>query len=290
MFHLLDRTKTVGFNAAMTLLLQQPWVVFSCQIQTASDRQLKVSTLQFATAAGEVYIFDCLALGTHAIHEFGLAWLLQSPTVKKIMYSSDNTATALWRQLKIQIEGAVDLQALTALPQEWPALLPGPDKSMTDAVSVCGSLAVCPSPSAAPVPITRSPKRSFTQSCQVPDGNQILPFQPIRHVSADASSQKSGRQGHESPQAVLDLILDDLETDAMSSPHDIVYQFSKDSPSLQKAEASWPPKHTRGRCSSIGSMSLLDSMQLMEVPVLPGMYFCNPDVHNQAILISLLSQ
>lgn len=137
LFHLLDRTKTVDFDTAMTCLLQQPWVVFSCQIQSASDKQVRVSTLQFATAAGEVYIFDCLALGTQAIHEHGLAWLLQSPTVKKIMYSSNNTAAALWRQLKVQIDGAVDLQVLTAMPHQWPALSPGSERSIADAISEC---------------------------------------------------------------------------------------------------------------------------------------------------------
>ncbi len=268
MFHLLDRTKTVSFNAAMTCLLQQPWLVFSCQIQAGSDRQLKVSTLQFATAEGEVYIFDCLALGTQAIHEYGLAWLLQSPSVKKIMYSSDNTAAALWRQLKVQIDGAVDLQALTAVPQQWPTLPPGSDRSLTDAISESSTQAGSPA-SSAPLPISsKSPKRSFTQSGIHPAGTLDIPCQ----VSVDATSHKSSRQGHESPQAVLDLILDDIESDALSGHDDLVYQFSKDSPGAPKclSDNSWQVRPPRGRCSSMGSMSILDSMQLMELPILPG--------------------
>ncbi|DBB04632.1 TPA: hypothetical protein ACH3X1_012697 [Trebouxia sp. C0004] len=269
MFHLLDRTKTVGFDTAMTYLLQQPWVVFSCQTQTASDKQVRVSTLQFATAAGEVYIFDCLALGTQAIHEHGLAWLLQSPTVKKIMYSSNNTAAALWRQLKIQIDGAVNLQVLTAMPHQWPALPPSFDRSIADAISQCDTQAT-PLPATAPLPMYKSPMQLSTQSQTYPDSSsQHAARKDVCHVRADASSQKSGRRGHESPQAVLDLILDDLESDALSSPDDIVYRFSRDSPSMRKSDISCPPRQARGRCSSIGSMSLLDSMQLMEVPILP---------------------
>ncbi|DBA72768.1 TPA: hypothetical protein ACH3X2_010158 [Trebouxia sp. C0005] len=268
MFHLLDRTKTVGFDTAMTCLLQQPWVVFSCQIQTASDKQVRVSTLQFATAAGEVFIFDCLALGTQAIHEHGLAWLLQSPTVKKIMYSSSNTAAALWRQLKVQIDGAVDLQVLTAVPHQWPALPAGPDRSIADAISERNTQAT-PTPPTGPLPINKSPMQLSTQSRIYPDSSQHVARKDVCHVRADASSQKSGRRGHESPQAVLDLILDDLESDALSSPDDIVYQFSRDSPGMRRSDSLCPPRQARGRCSSMGSMSLLDSMQLMEVPILP---------------------
>ena len=246
LFHLLDRARTVGFNAAVASLLQQPWVVFSCQIQTAADKQLKVSTLQFATAEGQVYIFDCMSLGTQAIHEHGLAWLLQSPSVKKIMYSSDNTATALWRQLKVQIDGAVDLQILSAMPQQWPILPPGSNRPLTDAIASNWT----------PASVTgRSDKRphSFNSS--------------FRTVSADASF-KSGNSGQESPQAVLDFMLDDLEADAMQGP-DLVYSFAKDASAGQKPDCGWQPK-PRGRCSRMGSMSLLDSMQLMELPILPG--------------------
>jgi len=274
LFHLLDRTKTVGFDTAMTCLLQQPWVVFSCQVQTASDKQVRVSTLQFATAAGEVYIFDCLALGTQAIHEHGLAWLLQSPTVKKIMYSSNNTAAALWRQLKVQIDGAVDLQVLTAMPHQWPALPPSSDRSVANAISECETQAT-PLPATAPLPIRKSPSQLSTQSRIYPDSSPHAARKDVCHVRADASSQKSGRRGHESPQAVLDLILDDLESDALSSPDDIVYQFSRDSASIRRSDSFCPPRQARGRCSSIGSMSLLDSMQLMEVPILPGMQICS---------------
>ena len=270
LFHLLDRTKTVGFDTAMTCLLQQPWVVFSCQIQTASDKQVRVSTLQFATAAGDVYIFDCLALGTQAIHEHGLAWLLQSPTVKKIMYSSNNTAAALWCQLKIQVDGGVDLQVLTAVPHQWPALPPSSERSIADAVSECDTQAT-PLPTTAPLPINKSPMQLSTQSRIYPDSSQHVVRKDVCHVRADASSQISGRRGHESPQAVLDLILDDLESDALSNPDDIVYQFSRDSPSTRRSDSLCPPRQARGRCSSMGSMSLLDSMQLMEVPILPGM-------------------
>ena len=270
MFHLLDRTKTVGFDTAMTCLLQQPWVVFSCQIQTASDKQVRVSTLQFATAAGEVYIFDCLALGTQAIHEHGLAWLLQSPTVKNLMYSSNSTAAALWRQLKVQVDGAIDLQVLTAMPHQWPALPPGSDRSVADAMPECDTQAT-PLSATAPLPINKSPMQLSTQSRTYPDSSQHIACKDVCHVRADASSQKSGRRGHESPQAVLDLILDDLESDTLSSPDDIVYQFSRESPSMRRSDSSWPPRQARGRCSSMGSMSLLDSMQLMEVPILPGM-------------------
>ena len=270
LFHLLDRTRTVDFDTAMTCLLQQPWVVFSCQVQTASDKQVRVSTLQFATAAGEVYIFDCLALGTQAIHEHGLAWLLQSPTVKKIMYSSHDTAAALWRQLKVQIDGGVDLQVLTAMPHQWPALSPGSERSIADAISECDTQAT-PLPATASLPIRKSPSQLSTQSRIYPDSSQHASRKDVCHVRADASSQKSGRRGHESPQAVLDLILDDLESDALSSPDDIVYQFSRDSASIRRSDSFCPPRQARGRCSSIGSMSLLDSMQLMEVPILPGM-------------------
>lgn len=266
LYHLLDRSKTVNFNAAMTCLLQQPWVVFTCQTQATADRQLKVSTLQFATAEGEVYIFDCLALGTQAIHECGLAWLLQTPSIRKVMFSSDNTAAALWRQLKLQIAGAMDLQALTATPQHWPSLPPGSDRSLTDAISECDSLAGSPT-TCLPLPIlSKSPK---PPSCIPPASNLHIPCP----ASVNASSQKSSSRGHESPQAVLDLMLDDLESDALSSPHNLVYQFTRDSPNTPKSEDLWPPRQQRGRCSSIGSMSLLDSMQLMELPILPGVLY-----------------
>ena len=270
MFHLLDRAKTASFNAAVNRLLEQPWVVFSCQIQMAADRQLKVSTLQFATAGGEVYIFDCLALGLQAVHEHGLAWLLQSPGLRKIMYSSDNTAAALWRQLRVQVAGAVDLQALTTLPDQQS------DKANTDAGSDTernfGNLY---DSGLAPVPIS-------TQVLKHPAGHtsagsNILcsTGQKTHHVSVDANSQKSGRKGHESPQAVLDLILDDLESETFSSPSDIVYQFPSEPivtppPTQQQSGSTTSAKQARLRCTSMGSMSLLDSMQLMEIPILPG--------------------
>ena len=272
MFHLLDRAKSATFRAAITCLLQQPWVVFSCQTQKAAHRQLKVSTVQFATAGGEVYIFDCLALGTQAIHEHGLAWLLQSPYLKKIMYSSDNTAAALWRQLKVQIAGAIDLQALTAPPQHWPSLPCGSDPAHPDTSSLNRPLGFASRSSL-------SASDPFPISTQVPKhaagSTQTSTHQTTHHVSVDANSQKSGRRGHESPQAVLDLVLDDLESEALNSSHEIVYEFTKEAParrssSLQPMDGSWPPKQPRGRCSSMGSMSLLDSMQLMELPILPG--------------------
>ena len=81
-------------------------------------------------------------------------------------------------------------------------------------------------------------------------------------------------EGHESPQAVLDLMLDDLESDALSNPHEIVYQFTKEPypgrSSSTHAESPGVARQPKGRCSSLGSMSLLDSMQLMELPILPG--------------------
>ena len=272
MFHLLDKAKSIDFSEAIACLLQQPWVVFSCQIQKAADRQLKVSTVQFATAGGEVYIFDCLTLGTQAIHEHGLAWLLQSPHLKKIMYSSDNTAAALWRQLKVQIAGTIDLQALTATPQHWPSLQYGSDPAYLDFNSdnICSASAPKSSLSAsAPFPIS-------TQVPKPADGSILnSTHQTTHHVNVDANSQKSGRRGHESPQAVLDLMLDDLESEALSSSHEIVYEFTKEAParrssSLQPMGGSWLCKQPQGRCSSMGSMSLLDSMQLMELPILPG--------------------
>lgn len=281
MFHLLDRPKTASFNAAITCLLQQPWVVFICQIQTAADRQLKVSTLQFATAGGEVYIFDCLSLGMQAVHEHGLAWLLQSPALKKIMYSSDNTAAALWRQLKVQIAGAVDLQALTTPPRESSSQSGEFDSAVFEPLSDLSTyrnFAQSKSnlSASAPFPIsTQMPKRIAGQPQTSAGSNLHSTVQATHHVCVDANSQKPGRKGHESPQAVLDLMLDDLESDALSNPHEMVYQFTKDpfarrSPSERQADNSWPPRQPRGRCSSIGSMSLLDSMQLMELPILPG--------------------
>ncbi|KAL0033093.1 hypothetical protein WJX79_002829 [Trebouxia sp. C0005] len=163
MFHLLDRTKTVGFDTAMTCLLQQPWVVFSCQIQTASDKQ-------------------------------------------------------------------------------WPALPAGPDRSIADAISERNTQAT-PTPPTGPLPINKSPMQLSTQSRIYPDSSQHVARKDVCHVRADASSQKSGRRGHESPQAVLDLILDDLESDALSSPDDIVYQFSRDSPGMPHGSAN----SSRGR-------------------------------------------
>ncbi|KAL0054388.1 hypothetical protein WJX82_008145 [Trebouxia sp. C0006] len=126
-----------------------------------------------------------------------------------------------------------------------------------------------PLPATAPLPIRKSPSQLSTQSRIYPDSSPHAARKDVCHVRADASSQKSGRRGHESPQAVLDLILDDLESDALSSPDDIVYQFSRDSASIRRSDSFCPPRQARGRCSSIGSMSLLDSMQLMEVPILP---------------------
>ena len=256
MFHLLDRPKTLSFNDAVACLLQQQWLVFSCQIQAAADKQLKLCTLQFATAEGQVYIFDCLALGTQVIHECGLAWLLQSHSVKKIMYSSENITKMLWRQLKVQIDGAVDLQVLSAMPEQWPSLPPGSNKSLTDAISSSSSWSTtneAATPAALPS-ISSKQHRSFSK------GDSIRP------VSVNASLRKTGSSGQESPQAVLDLVLDDLETDAMQGP-DLVYSFAKDASTGQKPD--WQAKQ-RGRCSSMGSMSLLDSMQLMELPILPG--------------------
>ena len=278
MFHLLDRARTASFSAAITCLLQQPWVVFSCQTQRATDRQLKVSTLQFATAGGDVYIFDCLALGLQAVHEHGLAWLLQSPHLKKIMYSSDNTAAALWRQLKIQIAGAVDLQTLTTPPQEWPSQSFDSDQACLTATSdsyrpFAPSRKSSLSASAPLLINTPATKHSVPQS----HAHAGRTSQTTHHVSVDANSQKSGRRGHESPQAVLDLMLDDLESETLSSPHDIVYEFTKAAPAGRSPSGQWLPP--RGRCSSIGSMSLLDSMQLMELPILPGMQ-SSEHVHN----------
>ena len=273
MFHLLDRAKTASFNAAVSCLLQQPWVVFSCQIQTATDRQLKVSTLQFATAGGEVYIFDCLALGLQAVHEHGLAWLLQSPGLRKIMYSSDNTAAALWRQLRVQVAGAVDLQALTTPPNQWPSL----DKANTDADTDrnFGQISNSGPAWSAPVPISTQVPKCPPGHTSAGSGNLHRTGHKTHHVSVDANSQKSGRKGHESPQAVLDLILDDLESETLSSSSDIVYQFTsgptvKPPSTVQRLGSTASAKQARLRCSSMGSMSLLDSMQLMEVPILPG--------------------
>ena len=281
MFHLLDRAKTASFNTAINCLLEQPWVVFSCQIQMAADSQLKVSTLQFATAGGEVYIFDCLALGLQAFHEHGLAWLLQSPGLRKIMYSSHNTAAALWRQLRVQVAGAVDLQALTTLPDRRPS----PDKANTDAGSATdrsfGKLSDSDLAWSAPVPISTQVLKRPAGHTSSGSSNLHSTGQKTHHVSVDANSQKSGRKGHESPQAVLDLILDDLESETLSSPSDIVYQFTSEPfvrppPAIAQSGSTASAKQARLRCSSMGSMSLLDSMQLMEVPILPGKHpFCS---------------
>ena len=275
MFHLLDRAKTATCSAAVNCLLEQPWVVFSCQVQMAADSQLKVSTVQFATAGGDVYIFDCLALGLQAVHEHGLATLLQSPGLRKIMYSSDNTAAALWRQLRVQVAGAVDLQALTTLPNQWPS----PDKANTDAGSDSDSISEKPFHSgparSAPVTISTQMLKRSAGHTSAGDSNLHSTGQKTHHVSVDANSQKSGRKGHESPQAVLDLILDDLESETLSSPSDIVYQFTSEPivrppPARQQSGSTASAKQARLRCTSMGSMSLLDSMQLMEVPILPG--------------------
>ncbi|KAL3136912.1 hypothetical protein ABBQ32_006519 [Trebouxia sp. C0010 RCD-2024] len=271
MFHLLDKARTASFNTAVNCLLQQPWVVFSCQIQTATDKQDKVSTLQFATEGGDVYIFDCLALGVQAIHEHGLAWLLQSPTLRKIMYSSDNTAAALWRQLRVQVVNAVDLQALTTPPNQWPSF----NKACTDVRSDMHQHFTGFSDStlarSCPIPISTQEPKLLAGLTPTSISNLHRAGQKTHHVSVDANSQKSGRGGHESPQAVLDLMLDELESDALSNPCDILYHFTSEPPapppSVQRSGAS---KQGRGRCSSMGSMSLLDSMQLMELPILPG--------------------
>lgn len=275
MFHILDRAKTASFNAAVDCLLQQPWVVFSCQIQMAADRQFKVSTLQFATAGGEVYIFDCLALGLQAVHEHGLAWLLQSPGLRKIMYSSDDTAAALWRQLRIQVAGTVDLQALTTPPNQWPSMDIAHTDAGSDTHKSFRELSSSPLAASAPFSIsTQVPKRP-TGSTSASSNNLHSTGQKTHHVRVDANSQKSGRKGHESPQAVLDLILDELECETVSNPDDIVYQFTnqplaRPPPTIQRSGSTASAKPARGRCSSMGSMSLLDSMQLMEVPILPG--------------------
>ena len=277
MFHLLDRAKTATFSAAVNCLLEQPWVVFSCQIQMAADRQLKVSTLQFATAGGDVYIFDCLALGLQAVHEHGLAWLLQSPGLRKIMYSSDNTTAALWRQLRVQVAGAVDLQALTTLPNHWPSLDNANTGVGSDSDRIPGKVLHSPSGPAQSAPLSISTQMLKRPAGHTSSGGSNLHStgHKTHHVSVDANSQKSGRKGHESPQAVLDLILDDLESETLSSPSDIVYQFTSEPivrpPStIQQSGSTASAKQARLRCSSMGSMSLLDSMQLMEVPILPG--------------------
>lgn len=278
MFHILDRARTASFNAAVDCLLQQPWVVFSCQIQMAADRQFKVSTLQFATVGGEVYIFDCLALGLQAVHEHGLAWLLQSPGLRKIMYSSEDTAAALWRQLRIQVAGTVDLQALTTPPNQWPSL----DMAYTNAGSdthrnlreLSSSALAASAPFSISTEVPKRPAGLTSASSSSFHGTGLK----THHVRVDANSQKSGRKGHESPQAVLDLILDDLECETVSSPDDIVYHFTNEplarpTPTIQRSGSTASAKQARqarGRCSSMGSMSLLDSMQLMEVPILPG--------------------
>ncbi len=160
------------------------------------------------------------------------------------------------------------------MPHQWPALPPSSDRSIADDISECDTQAT-PLPATAPLPINKSPMQLSTQSRIYPDSSQHVARKDVCHVRADASSQKSGGRGHESPQAVLDLILDDLESDALSSPDDIVYQFSRDSPSMRRSDSLCPPRQARGRCSSMGSMSLLDSMQLMEVPILPGMQICS---------------
>ena len=291
MFHLLDEARTANFDAAVSYLLQQPWVVFSCQIQKATDKQLKVSTLQFATEGGEVYIFDCLALGVQAIHEHGLAWLLQSPTLKKIMYSSDNTAAALWRQLRVQVVNAVDLQALTTPPTQWPSF----DKANTDASSDMYTNFTDFSEStlarSGPMAISRQ-KPKFSALLTPPSTSNLhRAGQKTHHVSVDANSQKSGRAGQESPQAVLDLMLDELESDALSSPCNIVHHFTSEPPPPRPSvQRSGPPKQGRGRCSSMGSMSLLDSMQLMELPILPGQQCYLPPVSSACKHYSLCAR
>lgn len=259
MFHLLDKAKTSDINAAMTRLLQQNWVVFSCQTQYTAHKQLKVSTMQFATADGDVYIFDCIALGPEAVHECGLAWLLQSRSVKKIMYSSDNAAGALWRQLKVHIGGAVDLQALTAAPHQWPTLPAGSDAPLSDAISECGSQISARHAPAQPLLATHASRRNYSKS-----SSQYGSFDS--HYLLD---QKPHRSGHESPQAVLDMMLDEFELDATSSgpEDDIVCIMPKDGMRTQQSALT---KHPEGRCSSLSSFTLLDSMQLMELPVLPG--------------------
>lgn len=262
MFHLLDRAKTAGISAAMTRLLQQAWVVFSCQTQYTARKQLKVSTMQFATADGDVYIFDCIALGPEAVHECGLAYLLQSRSVKKIMYSSDNAAGALWRQLKVHIGGAVDLQALTAAPHQWPTLPAGSDTPLSDAISECGSQISAHHAPAQPLLAAPGFRQNYSKS-----SSQYGSFDS-QHLLEQKHS-KAVRAGHESPQAVLDMMLDEFELDATSSgpEDDIVCIVPKDGLRAQQAAVT---KHSKGRCSSLSSFTLLDSMQLMELPVLPG--------------------
>lgn len=262
MFHLLDRAKTVDLNTAMTRLLQQAWVVFSCQVQYTAQKQLKASTMQFAIADGDVYIFDCIALGPEAVHECGLAYLLQSRSVKKIMYSSDNAAGALWRQLKVHIGGAVDLQALTAAPQQWPTLPAGSDTPLSDAISECGSQISARHAPAQPLLAASGCRQHYSKS-----SSQYGSFDSQQLVNQKLS--KAGRSGHESPQAVLDMMLDEFELDATSSgpEDDIVCIVPKDG---IRAQQSAVTKNPKGRCSSLSSFTLLDSMQLMELPVLPG--------------------
>lgn len=275
MFHILDRAKTASFNAAVDCLLQQPWVVFSCQIQMAVDRQFKVSTLQFATAGGEVYIFDCLALGLQAVHEHGLAWLLQSPGLRKIMYSSDDTAAALWQQLRIQVTGTVDLQAMTTPPNQWPSLDAAYTSAGSDTHGNSKELSNSVLTASAPFSISTQLPKWPAGPTSASSSNLHSTGHKTHHVRVDANSQKSGRKGHESPQAVLDLILDELECETVSNPDDIVYQFTnqphaRPPPTIQRSGSTASAKQARGRCSSMGSMSLLDSMQLMMVPILPG--------------------
>ena len=261
MFHLLDRPKTKDLNAAMTRLLQQTWVVFSCQIQYTARKQLRVSTMQFATEDGEVYIFDCISLGPEAIHDCGLAWLLQSRSIQKIMYSSDTAAGALWRQLKVHIGGAVDLQALTAAPHQWPTLPAGSDTPLSDAISECGSQI-----SARHAPF--QPLLTASRQINSKSSSQYGSFDSQQCVEQKHS--KVARSGQESPQAVLDMMLDEFELDATSSgpEDDIVCIVPKDN---TRAQASAVTKQSKARCSSLSSFTLLDSMQLMELPVLPGM-------------------
>ena len=215
--------------------------------------------MQFATADGEVYIFDCIALGPEAIHDCGLAWLLQANSVKKIMYSSDNAAGALWRQLKVHIGGAVDLQALTAAPQQWPSLPAGCDAPLSDAISECASYA---SAHHAPQQALLAPpgsRRNYSAS-----SSQYGSFDSQK---LELKQSKALRRGHESPQAVLAMMLDEFELDASSSgpEDDIVCIVPKEASRGQHAA-----RQAAGRCTSLSSFTLLDSMQLMELPVLPG--------------------
>ena len=187
------------------------------------------------------------------------------------MYSSDNAAGALWRQLKVHIGGAVDLQALTAAPQQWPSLPAGCDAPLSDAISECASQISAHHVPQQPLLAPPGSRRNYSAS-----SSQYGSFDSHK---LEPKQAKAVRKGHESPQAVLDMMLDEFELDASSNgpEDDIVCIVPKEITRTQPIA-----RQPAGRCTSLSSFTLLDSMQLMELPVLPGgqvFIICLPVCH-----------